>query len=131
MTTRIALAASIAALVLAAPRARAHDGERFRPPPPAPYQPPPAAVPYVPSPVPPPALGPPVEPARWGGWSGHELRIALERIERDRARFYATWNGNPWSQRRFEDWYAWRHAELDRRLAWLERGHGHGHCRFD
>jgi acetyl esterase/lipase len=134
MTTplRATLAASIACLAVAATGARAHDDRRAHPLPPPAYQPIPAVPVYVPSPVPPPAWRPPAVLVHGRGHAASELRIAYARLELARERFYATWSGNPWSQRRFERWYAARRAELDSRLAWLSRGHGHGHReRFD
>jgi len=72
-----------------------------------------------------------LEPGGWAprhGFQLRQLRWEYRRLERDRERFYASWRGNPFAQRRFESWYGVRRAELDRRYEWLlarreHRGH--------
>jgi hypothetical protein len=49
-----------------------------------------------------------------------ELRHDESELAAARDRFYATWNGAPWTRARFESWYASRRAELDHRWASLE-----------
>jgi hypothetical protein len=112
-------AAAAAAALLAAPAARAdHDVRRYPPPVLAP------APVYAPAPAP--AYAPPPEIA----YRPEEVRARVEwvqlqreyrSLERARDRFYASWRGNPWRQRRFETWYASRRAELDHRREWLTR----------
>jgi hypothetical protein len=97
---RTVAAAALALTALAASPARADRGCDRRPPP----------VAYVPAPV---RVVVPV-PVERTDWRRHELREEWRRLERARDRFYATWNGNPWEQRRFERWYAERRAELGR-----------------
>ena len=90
-------AAALALGALAAAPARACDSAA----PPVAYVPAPARV-VVPVPV------------ERADWRRHELREEWRRLERARDRFYATWNGNRWEQRRFERWYAERRAQLER-----------------
>ena len=61
------------------------------------------------------AYPPPPPPAREWRRARHELRDDFRDLERARDRFYATWNGRPGPQRRFERWYASRRAELEAR----------------
>ena len=100
-------AAAAAAALLAAPSARADHVERWPAPPPA----------YAPAPL---AYRPEPDLARGAAWA--QLRHEVRALERARQRFYATWHGNPWRQRRFETWYASRRAELDQRREWLAWG---------
>src|SRR5947209_2069537 len=55
------------------------------------------------------------ERARW------EARRELRKLENVRDRFFARWNGSPWSRARFDAWYARRREEIRERFAWLER----------
>ena len=55
---------------------------------------------------------PPPPPVRW---ERRELRREYAELEQARHRFYATWNGSPGKQRKFERWYAHEKAELDRK----------------
>jgi hypothetical protein len=50
-------------------------------------------------------------------WRRQELHREWRELERARERFYATWDGSPWSRRRFERWYDARRVELERRWA--------------
>lgn len=118
----LAAAASAAAALLAAPAARA-DHYRYPAPPPDYTQP--MAAPAYPQPAVPPAYlpalppRPVVAPAYDLRFAWRELRAELGRLELARERFYASWRGNPWRQRRFEGWYASRRAELERRREML------------
>jgi hypothetical protein len=111
---RTLAAASLAVTALAAAPARAdHRCDRgprvvvaVAPPPPV----------YVARAYPPPP--PPRDAWRRAAW--HELREDWRSLERARERFYATWNGAPGRQRRFERWYAERSAELELRRERLE-----------
>lgn len=129
MTTAIRslLTATAAAALLAAPAARAHDrdGDEHGAPPASAWAPPAWAPPQPPAfrePPPPPLPALRVRPGAWfprGAGAAWELRVDYARLAQARQRFYARWQGNPWTQRRFEGWYAVRRAELDRRAAWL------------
>ncbi len=130
--TRAALVVTAALAVAAALPARA-DSDRWehgdRGGPPAPYAP---AAPYA---QPAPAYAPPAAVSRvvpappWNApayAAGPYARVAYRdlrgeyaRLDASRARFYATWNGNPWRRDRFESQYAARRAELDHRYAEL------------
>lgn len=76
---------------------------------------------FVP-PAPPPAYAYPAPAApywREGGWRErriHELRAELRELDARRAEAYARFGGNPWRLRRFDRWYAFRRAEIERRL---------------
>jgi hypothetical protein len=50
-----------------------------------------------------------------------EERREIRELEYARDRFYARWNGSPWSRSRFDAWYTRRRAEIRQRFAWLER----------
>jgi hypothetical protein len=124
MTSRtskvVALAAVLAASIPAAALAhdRDHDWDRDG------ARPPVAWIPEVPQPVYAPAPAyPGAAPApywREGGWRErrvHELRAELRALDAQRADAYARSGGNPWRMRRFDRWYAFRRAELERRLS--------------
>jgi hypothetical protein len=115
-------AAGLALALIALPARADHDGDRDRRldrdrhevlAPPVAY-PPPAYEP-----------GPPAtrryRHAHWRDGDRRELRREYRRLEFARERFYASWDHNPWSRSRFESWYGWRRAELDRRWAELYR----------
>jgi hypothetical protein len=56
---------------------------------------------------------------REGGWRErrvHELRAELRELDARRAEAYERFGGNPWRLRRFDRWYAFRRAEIERRL---------------
>ena len=94
--------AGTAAVALAGTAARADQPVYFRQPEPV------ARQVYAPAP----------EVAfRRAGWEErmHEHE-AFRHLEHERAEFYAHWNGNPWSRRRFEHHYAERMAELRARF---------------
>lgn len=128
----LSFAASLVALV--ALPARACD-QRDRP-----YAPPPAAYPaptvYVPAPVyravPIPAPAYEYRPIHWhAGWRARELRREYRRLDRARDRFYANWDGRPWTRDRFESWIDSRRVDLDRRWAELERWREHEREAYD
>ncbi len=64
-----------------------------------------------------------VAPYRLARWREapalRDLRAEYHRLDLARDRFYATWDGRPWTRDRFESWYAARRAELDHRWAEL------------
>jgi hypothetical protein len=116
LAKKIALASVLAASIPAA--ALAHDDDCDRGPGPGVYVPPVA---------PPPAYAPvngypaPAAPYTWreGAWRGrriHELRAELRELDARRAEAYARFGGNPWRLRRFDRWYAFRRAQIERRL---------------
>ena len=131
-----ALARSLAVVAaLSAAPALAHPDHPLPAPPPPPIQVVPVQAPQPhagPAYAAPPAAAPLLRPVEWAPRYGGKIRALqaeYRSLERARARFYAGWHGNPGAQRRFERWYAWRRAELDRRYAWLveqreHRGHG-------
>ncbi|HZZ85345.1 MAG TPA: hypothetical protein VFE30_12460 [Anaeromyxobacteraceae bacterium] len=57
---------------------------------------------------------PAVQVRYWRGRGWGALRHEYRRLDLARERFYASWDGSPWSQRRFEAWYGTRRAELER-----------------
>jgi hypothetical protein len=82
---------------------------------------------FVPPVAPPPAYAPvnefPVSAAAPHWREGarrerriHELRAELRALDARRAEAYARFGGNPWRLRRFDRWYAFRRAEIERRL---------------
>jgi len=118
---------ALAAATLSAAPALAGEHRRAPPPPPiyaapvSPALPPPYVVPVAPAP-------PVFSPVEWAPrWHGpmQELRAEYRRLEEARQDFYAGWRGHPGHQRRFERWYAWRRAELDRRYEYLAARRGH------
>jgi len=132
-----AIARSLAVVIaLSATPALAHE-QRPVPVPPAPpvqldpYRAQPWAEPVYAAP---PAPAPIPRPSEWAPGHGGPIRALqaeYRSLELARDRFYAGWRGNPRAQRRFESWYGWRRAELDRRYAWLaERREHRGHDRF-
>ncbi len=107
--------AVLAAAALAAfGTARAHAPERPAPPVLAPAGPP-AAVSLAR-----PAVGR-VDHPPWRHAEARRLRLQYLRLEMARARFASEWH-RPREVRRFERWYAWQRAELDRRWAALWGG---------
>lgn len=142
---RLALIAALAVPFLAPTVARADDDdcdehEHRRPPvvvyaPPAYPAPPVYSAPAYPPapayPAPAPAgydsgngygYGP--GPAYGGGWrhdgwrqrEAGRIRFELDRLERTRDDFYASGEWRPGKVRKFERWYAFRRADLERRL---------------
>jgi hypothetical protein len=120
LARKLAVAAVLASSIPAA--ALAHDGDCDRGDRDGDHRP---AL-YVPPVALPPAYAPvneypaPAAPYyREGGWRGrriHELRAELRELDARRAEAYARYGGNPWRLRRFDRWYAFRRAELERRL---------------
>jgi hypothetical protein len=49
-----------------------------------------------------------------------EERREIRELEDVRDRFFARWNGSPWSRSRFDSWYARRRSEIRYRFAWLD-----------
>ncbi len=126
--TALAIAAGFALALVALP-ARACD-RRPAPPPPSAYPvpvAPPAAYPAPARYLPPAhAVMAPHRPVyRHGVWQVRELRHEYRSLDLARDRFYATWDGRPWRRDRFEAWYGFRRADLDRRWSELERWRGH------
>ena len=123
---KLVLAAVLASSVPAAALARDCDHDRDddrddRPP--AAYVPPyeaPVAAPVYPAyPAYAPGYGAPA-PAQWreARWRERELwqlRLEFRALDDERARFYAENAYRPGKVRRFERYYAARHAELERR----------------
>jgi len=83
---------------------------------------PPAAHAPAPGWQAPPAQGIP----RWS-WEARELLREYRQLDWARARFYRRWGSNPWRVARFDAWYGWRRAELDRRWAGLDRRRSEPH----
>ncbi|HET7825206.1 MAG TPA: hypothetical protein VFK90_07725 [Anaeromyxobacter sp.] len=124
MTSRtsklVALAAVLAASIPAAALAhdRDDDCDRDGARPPVAYAPPVPQPVYAPAPAYPQYA--PMSYWREGGWRArriHELREELRALDARRAEVYARSGGNPWRMRRFDSWYAFRRAELERRLS--------------
>jgi hypothetical protein len=124
----LAAAAALTGALIALPARADHDrGEHRGPPAPAHVSPVtvhPAPPAYFPAPAPVAAFHP-ARPAHWReGWRARELRDEYRELDQARARFYATWDGRPWTRTRFESWYGARRADLDQRWAGLERWRG-------
>jgi hypothetical protein len=125
-------AAALATSAVAAAPARAGHGvdasiviefpgrHRHVPPPPPP--PPPPQVVYVPAPPPHHRCDHHCRHDRhdWREERRDEVRRDYRELDRARERFYATWNGSPGKQRKFERWYHERRAELDARMARID-----------
>jgi hypothetical protein len=105
---RTVAAAALALTALAAAPARACDDHREHR-----HATPPAAY------VPPPVRAPVPVRISWREAALRDLRRDYRELEHKRGRFYATWNGSPGKQRKFERWYAQERWELDRRSARL------------
>mgnify|MGYP003474020974 CR=1 FL=1 len=106
LASKIALAATLAALIPAVAAADPRDHDRRRPDVtvPAPYHSP---APPTPAPL-------------WQreGRRAHELRELrreLRELEARRAAFHARWGWHGRKVQKFERWYAYERAELDRR----------------
>lgn len=113
---KLAVAALVLAILPAAAAARDCDRDRD----PIAY---PAPQPY---PYPEPAPGWQGDRRPWGegSWRWRELaeiRGEMRDLDARRAEFYARWGWRPGQVRRFERWYAWRRAELERRAWELQR----------
>ena len=57
--------------------------------------------------------GPPAYYQRHAYWRELRRERALYELRRERDRFYARWDGNPYERVRFERWYHRRCAELE------------------
>ena len=84
------------------------------------------------------------DPGRRFSWEEQELAREYRQLDWARARFYQRWGHGPWQVARFDAWYGYRRAELDRRWAelcrrgddWREGWNGredgwHGDCDDD
>jgi hypothetical protein len=123
MTSRIsklAVAAVLAASVPAAALAHDCDGDHDGARPPVAWAPAAPQPVYAPAPAYP--IAAPSPYWREGGWRErriHELRAELRALDARRADEYARLGANPWRLHRFDRWYAFRRAELERRLSEL------------
>jgi hypothetical protein len=129
LSRKLVLSAVLAASLPAAALAHEHDEDcDHRAPPPAAYVPPPAYGPAVVAYPAPPAA------AEWRGeghgrwwreraWREREIahvRFELRALDARRAEALARFGGNPWRMARFDRWYGFRRAELERRLDELQ-----------